>query len=85
MAQQENFLSKNLFSIIPLIASVVTAFGSSYALQSRLDERVSRATQDVQELKEELKNKVTQQEFNEMKNTLSEMKGDIKELLKHRR
>lgn len=81
MSMPESWLSKNLFSVIPLILSLATAVGASYAMQARHDERINNNERTIARIEADLKTKVDQREMAELKDTLDEVREDIKKLL----
>lgn len=76
-----DWFSSNTISLIPIVLSVATAIGASYALQARHDERLINHEHAISQINEDLKDKVDQRELEELKGTLNEMKSDIKKLL----
>ncbi len=81
-AGEETFLSKNILGILSFVFSMVTAIGASWTMQVRHDEKIAAAEFAIRELKSDMNDKVDQAEFKELKSTLNEMRGDIKDLLK---
>ncbi len=79
---KESFLSKNLLGILSFFFSMATAVGASWTMQVRHDEKIAANQAAIAELKHEINEKVDQKEMEELKDTLDEMKGDIKDLLR---